>query len=124
MTEAEVIEKVREKANGIHDPCGLAQGAAIGLVDMGLIRKLAASRMNDGHWKVDLTFRFTSPGCFYFEYFENRLNAAVAEDGIELNMIWDNQFDWTPNDMAEAARKKLHSTSFLPNEIFEERASK
>lgn len=123
MTEAEMIEMVREKANGIHDPCGLAQGAAIGLGDMGLIRKLAASRVGDGHWKVDLTLRFTSPGCLYFDYFERCLHAAVADDGIELNIYWDDQFDWTPSDMAEAARKKLHSTGFLPNEIFEKRAS-
>ena len=121
MTEAEVVAKVREKANGIHDPCGLAQGTAIGLADMGLIRRLTASCMSDGRWKVDLTLRFTSPGCFYFEYFENRLNASVADDGIDLNMIWDDQFDWSPNDMAETARKRLHSTGLLPAGIFNER---
>ena len=109
MTETEVIAKVREKANEIHDPCGLAQGAAIGLVDMGLIRCLSAHPSSEGRWIVDLTLRFTSPGCLYFSYFEDRLNAAAAIEGIELEIRWDERFDWTPNDMAADARRKLPS---------------
>ena len=109
MTEAEVIAKIREKANEIHDPCGLAQGAAIGLVDMGLIRCLTVHPNNDGRWTVDLTLRFTSPGCLYFSYFEDRLIAAAAIEGIDLQIQWDERFDWTPNDMAADARRKLPS---------------
>ena len=120
MTEAEVIAKIREKANEIHDPCGLAQGAAIGLVDMGLIRCLQARPNSDGHWTVDLTLRFTSPGCLYFSYFEDRLTAAAVIEGIELNIQWDERFDWTPNDMAATARRKLPSAYFLPPAISEE----
>lgn len=120
MTEAEVIAKIRKRANEIHDPCGLAQGAAIGLVDMGLVREVQA-RNTSGHWKVDLTLRFTSPGCLYFSYFEDRLNAAAAAEGIELTILWDDRFDWTPNDMAAAARKKLPSAAnALPHAISKE----
>jgi metal-sulfur cluster biosynthetic enzyme len=120
MSEAEVIAKIREKANEIHDPCGLAQGAAIGLVDMGLIRCLTARPDSDGHWTVDLTLRFTSPGCLYFSYFEDRLNAAAAIEGIELKIRWDDRFDWTPNEMASGARRKLPSVHFQRHAIFEE----
>jgi metal-sulfur cluster biosynthetic enzyme len=120
MTEPEVIAKIREKANEIHDPCGLAQGAAIGLVDMGLIRRLQARLNDDGHWMVELTLRFTSPGCLYFSYFEDRLTAAAALEGIGLNIQWDERFDWTPKDIAPAARRKLASASPLPRPTLEE----
>jgi metal-sulfur cluster biosynthetic enzyme len=112
MTEAEVIAKIRERANEIHDP--------IGLVDMGLIRCLTARPDSDGHWTVDLTLRFTSPGCLYFSYFEDRLNAAAAIEGIEVKIQWDDRFDWTPNEMASAARRKLPSVHFQRHAIFEE----
>jgi len=107
-TSAEIIDLVRKASNTIHDPCGLAQGAAIGMADMGLIRKVEAIPAEGGRWHVKITIRFTSPGCLYFGYFERRLH-EILEDYPKLNLgiEWDDRLDWTPEDLAPSARAQL-----------------
>jgi metal-sulfur cluster biosynthetic enzyme len=107
-TSATIVELVMNASNDIHDPCGLAQGASIGMADMGLIRAVEATRTDRGRWHVKVTIRFTSPGCFYFGYFERRL-AEVLEPYPELDLAveWDDRLDWTPADLALSARQKL-----------------
>lgn len=107
-TSAKIVELVMSASNEIYDPCGLAQGASIGMADMGLIRSVEATRTQCGQWHVKVTIRFTSPGCFYFGYFERRL-AEVLEPYQELDLAveWDDRLDWTPADLAPSARLKL-----------------
>lgn len=107
-TSTKIVELVMSVSNEIYDPCGLAQGASIGMADMGLIRSVEATRTECGQWHVKVTIRFTSPGCFYFGYFERRL-AEVLEPYQELDLAveWDDRLDWTPDDLAPGARLKL-----------------
>lgn len=107
-SEEEVIALVRGAANQVYDPCGLAQGVSIGIADLGLIRSLNVERLESG-WGVSLRIRLTSPGCFYFFYFEREIRdrlKAVPEIR-SLNMEWDEVLDWTPEEMSESAQLKL-----------------
>ena len=107
-SEEEVIALVRGVANEVYDPCGLALGFSIGLADMGLIRELKAERLMNG-WSVTMRLRFTSPGCFYFVYFEREIRDRLK--GVSqiqsLNIEWDQTLDWTPDDMSKPAQRKL-----------------
>lgn len=107
-SEEEVIALVRGVANEVYDPCGLALGVSIGIADMGLIRELKAERLTNG-WRVNMRLRFTSPGCFYFVYFEREVRDRLK--GVSqiqsLNIEWDQILDWTPDDMSKPAQRKL-----------------
>ena len=103
-----IVELVKSASNQIYDPCGLAQGASIGMADMGLIRSVEARQTACGRWHVKITIRFTSPGCFYFSYFERRLAEVLeAYQDLDLAVEWDDRLDWTPDDLAPGARLKL-----------------
>lgn len=107
-SEEEVMALVRGVANEVYDPCGLALGVSIGIADMGLIRELKAERLMNG-WRVNMRLRFTSPGCFYFVYFEREIrNRLKGVSQIQsLNIEWDQTLDWTPDDMSKPAQRKL-----------------
>lgn len=109
-TSTNIVELVMSASNEIYDPCGLAQGASVGMADMGLIRSVDATQVECGQWHVKVTIRFTSPGCFYFGYFERRL-AEVLEpyQELDLEVGWDDKLDWTPADLAPSARLKLEA---------------
>lgn len=108
QNEEEVIALVQRVANQISDPCGLALGVAIGLADMGLVRNIKAQREGNG-WNVSLQMRLTSPGCFYFVYFEREIRGRLKafSELARVSIEWDNVLDWTPEDMSEGARSKL-----------------
>jgi metal-sulfur cluster biosynthetic enzyme len=109
QSEQEVIAWVRSLANEIYDPCGLALGVSIGMVDMGLIRSLGVQRLEDG-WGVSLRIRLTSPGCFYFVYFERELRSRLnAYQPVKLTIEWDKILDWTPDDLSPSAQSKLRA---------------
>jgi metal-sulfur cluster biosynthetic enzyme len=98
----------RRMADEVHDPCSMAIGLRIGLAEMGLIRYLAVERGPDG-WDVRLQLRLTSPGCQYFYFFreslEDRIGAHPEVASVEI--LWDQVFDWTPEDFAASAREKI-----------------
>lgn len=104
----EIVAAVYAAANRIPDPCGLAQAASIGMVDMGLIRKIDAYREGNA-WCVTVRARVTSPECLHFVYFEKELRAALDEipEIGRVEIDWDAGLDWTPDDMSEAARARL-----------------
>jgi len=104
----ELVARVRDMANQIPDPCGLAQSQSIGMADMGLLRAIEAVNKN-GAWSVTIRARVTSPECLHFVYFERELRAALRtlpEIG-EVHVEWDNGLDWTPEDMNDVARARL-----------------
>ena len=109
LSEEDVIA-VRGVANEVYDPCGLARGVSIGIADMGLIRSLNVERLKDG-CGVTLRIRLTSPGCFYFFYFEreirDRLKAVPQIKSV--NMEWDQILDWTPDEISESAQLRFQT---------------
>ena len=107
-TEKDVIALVQRMINEVYDPCGLARGLSIGMVDMGLIRNINVKPTEKG-WDVTLRIRFTSAGCLYFPYFEREIRhrLEVYQQIEDLSIEWDKVIDWTPEDLSEMAKSKL-----------------
>lgn len=107
-TKEDVIALVQRMVNEVYDPCGMARGLSIGMVDMGLIRGINVQQKENG-WDVSLQIRFTSPGCLYFLYFEREiLHRLEVFPQIEvLSIKWDDICDWTPENLSEVATAKF-----------------
>ena len=105
----QVASYIRGRVNEVADPCSQAQGVAIGLCDMGLVRGLEVERLGCG-WSVRLTLRLTSPGCFYFVYFEESIRQRIDDPAIRsLDISFDSGLDWTPDAMAPSAQRRLQA---------------
>ena len=109
-SKEDVIAWVRQMADEVHDPCSLAIGLKVGLAEMGLIRHLEVGPGEAG-WSVTLQLRLTSPGCQYFYYFQDSLEDRIRNhpDIGKLEVLWDQVFDWTPEDFAASAREKIEA---------------
>jgi metal-sulfur cluster biosynthetic enzyme len=110
MTDTIGIEAaVARVADEIRDPCSVAAGEPLGLVEMGLLRGIeVASAVGSGH-EVTVRLRLTAPGCLYWLYFERELQTRVgALDGVEsLRIERDRSYDWDESEIAPAARARL-----------------
>ena len=109
LDSALVVETfVREQADDVHDPCSMALGLNVGLSEMGLIRNVEVVQLGPD-WSVKVHVRLTSPGCQYFFYFQEQLEARLLAHpritGVEVT--WDHVLDWTPEDMAHSARNRI-----------------
>ncbi|MDM9384662.1 hypothetical protein QUB80_28770 [Chlorogloeopsis sp. ULAP01] len=107
-TKEDVIALVQTKMNEVYDPCGLARGLSIGMVDMGLICSINVEPV-DNAWKVFLRIRFTSAGCEYFPYFEREIRERleVYQQIESISLEWDKNMDWTPDNLSKVAKSKL-----------------
>lgn len=109
QTEDQVVAYIRDRINEVTDPCSQAQGVAIGLCDMGLVRELEVEPRGDG-WSVRLMLRLTSPGCLYFVYFEDSIRQRIVDPAIKsLEVAFDSGLDWTPEAMAASAQRRLRA---------------
>lgn len=104
----QLAERILAAANQILEPCGLAQGLSVGMVDMGLIRGVDVEHRDSG-WSVRVRARVTSPDCLHFVYFERELRAAITEilEVAEINIEWTDGSDWTPDEMSDSLREQL-----------------
>ena len=106
-SEEQVVRYVNSRINDVVDPCSRAQGVAIGLVDMGLVRALDVEP-EDGGWCVRLKLRLTSPGCLYFVYFEESIRERIVHPAVKrLEIGFDSGLDWTPESMSSSAQRRL-----------------
>jgi metal-sulfur cluster biosynthetic enzyme len=106
----QLVERVLAAANQILEPCGMAQGLSIGMVDMGLIAGVDVNR-RDSRWHVKVRARVTSPDCLHFVYFERELRSAIAAiaEVEKIDVVWtDYGSDWTPDDMSPQIRRRLN----------------
>jgi metal-sulfur cluster biosynthetic enzyme len=105
----QLVERVLAAANQILEPCGMAQGLSIGMVDMGLIAGVDVKR-SDSRWHVKVRARVTSPDCLHFVYFERELRAAIAaiSEVEKIDVEWTDGSDWTPDDMSPQLREQLY----------------
>jgi metal-sulfur cluster biosynthetic enzyme len=110
-----IATRIRDAANRIPDPCGMAQGLSVGMLDMGLIREIEV-RQSEKHWDVTVRARVTSPDCLHFVYFERELRAAVAAipEIRFFSVEWDGGYDWTPESMSEAIRTRMKQRRNMP----------
>ena len=107
--EAEnLVRRILDEANRILEPCGMAQGLSVGMVDMGLINGVDVERCQSG-WDVRVRARVTSPDCLHFVYFERELRAGMnAIPGIRtVSVEWGDGSDWTPESMSATLREQL-----------------
>jgi metal-sulfur cluster biosynthetic enzyme len=111
-------EDVRGVLNQIIDPCSRVAGAPVGLVDMGLIRRLNLSPGADGV-DVQLVIGVTEYGCLLAPSFASearKLLGALPEIGT-IDIELDGEFDWEPGDMSAAYRQQLADRRAATNRV-------
>ncbi|KUO50674.1 MAG: hypothetical protein APF78_03690 [Sphingomonadales bacterium BRH_c3] len=104
-----LMDRVREAANAVPDPCSMARNLNLGVADMGMIRNIRLEEVPSGRWSVTMLIRLTAPGCMYMPYFEEHLRREVTRlpDVDEFRIVWDDNFDWTPECLSPAAKEKV-----------------
>ena len=99
-----LLDEVRLAVNGVGDPCSVATGTPMGLVDMGLLEH--AEITGDGDLVVQL--RLTSPSCYQIGYFTHEIKQRCGEiDGVRsVEVRADAGLVWTPSMMSDDAKRR------------------
>jgi len=109
---------VRAVLNQIIDPCSRVAGAPVGLVDMGLIRRLT---LTPGVETVDvhMVIGVTEYGCLLAPSFASEARELLdALPGIGIiDIELDGEFDWVPEDMSAAYRQQLAERRAAINQV-------
>ena len=88
----------------IKDPCSVATGLPLGLVEMGLIKQFDISPTGD----VGIELCLTAPFCHMINFFQaettRRVGALPGVSSVELKV--DNGLDWSASRMSPAARAR------------------
>lgn len=97
--KSEVTEAVKKALNDIHDPCSVAAGHPLGLVDMGLVQKLEVS--DEG--SVNVVLRMTFAGCMMIPHLAGAAEESIAIiPGVTSSFVdVDTAITWTPSDMKQ-----------------------
>jgi metal-sulfur cluster biosynthetic enzyme len=109
---------VRAVLNQIIDPCSRVAGAPVGLVDLGLIRRLT---LTEGVRAVDvhMVIGVTEYGCLLAPSFASEarklLEALPGTGTIDIEL--DADFDWAPRDMSPAYRRHLAGRRDATNRV-------
>jgi metal-sulfur cluster biosynthetic enzyme len=97
-------QQIRAALGRVVDPCSIATGAPINLVEMGLVKDVA---VDDG--TVRIVLRVTSPICWQAANI-----IATVEEGVgavpgvrSVTCTIDAGYDWMPNMMAPDAQARL-----------------
>ena len=95
---------IRAALERVVDPCSIATGVPINLVDMGMVRTITH---DDGEVRVAL--RLTSPICWQAANIVARVEEVLAPlAGVDTVVCTlDPASDWMPDMMASHAREKL-----------------
>jgi metal-sulfur cluster biosynthetic enzyme len=94
------IERVLET---IVDPCSIASGVPISLIEMGLI-----SEIEDRSGAMTITLRLTSPTCWQVGNIIGEIEQRVESLGLgPVRCIVDMSAAWTPDMMSAGAQAKL-----------------
>lgn len=102
MLVDDVIDRrVRAVLSRIHDPCSIAAGRPLSVLDMGLVRGWSF----DGA-TLSVTFCVTFAGCTMAPHFmEAAARDLAALDEVQrVETSVDTSFVWTPELMAASAR--------------------
>ncbi len=87
----------------VKDPCLVAAGFALSIVDLGLVRGLA---IEDGRINVEITF--TEPGCPFTHRVVVDVEAALEAAGfgsVAIQPVWDTI--WTEESLSPQARREF-----------------
>lgn len=98
-------ELVHNALRNVVDPCSIATGVPIDIVDMGIVR--------DVHVSADcilVVLRLTNPFCFQAALIcEAILNSLGQVTGKRIEVEVDPTDDWSPEMIAPSARARLRS---------------
>lgn len=101
---------VREMLRSVTDPCSIATGVPIDIVDMGIVRDI---RVFAGH--IQIVLRLTNPFCFQAGLISQAIERKVGQTmEMPVKVEIDPTDDWTPERMAAAARSRLRKLRPLP----------
>ena len=105
-------DQVTEALRSVVDPCSIATGVPIDLVDMGIVRGI---KIDETH--VEIQLRFTSPVCLQAMNITSAIEDAVmAIDGVG-QVTCDTRsgaWEWTPAMMAPSAQARLRRLRPMP----------
>jgi metal-sulfur cluster biosynthetic enzyme len=102
---------LRDALRRVVDPCSIATGVPVDLLDMGLVKDL---RLDGGTAHVELIV--TSPLCTQIGLIAERVREVLAEvDGVgSVEVTVDARAPWWPGMMAAPARERLRAVRPLP----------
>jgi metal-sulfur cluster biosynthetic enzyme len=105
-------EQVTAALRKVVDPCSIATGVPIDLVDMGMLRDI---RIDGSHVEVQL--RFTSPVCWQASNIVTAIEEnLMAIDGVERVTCETRSgaWEWKPEMMAASAQARLRRLRPMP----------
>jgi metal-sulfur cluster biosynthetic enzyme len=110
MTASSLEATVLKVLDEIVDPCSAVAGAPIGIVSMGLVRRLSVEPGSGGA-AVRVRIGVTEPGCLMAAPFivEARERLENLEGVSLVDVRVDTEDDWSPSDMSEEARARLEA---------------
>lgn len=103
-TDGTFRAKIVEALQRVVDPCSIATGAPINLIDMGLIESIETA---DG--KVSIEIWPTSAFCFQMPIIRDQVVSRVSDvDGVtSVECFVSERSDWMPSRMASGVRTSL-----------------
>lgn len=103
---ASPLDPLRDALRRVVDPCSIATGVPVDLLDMGLVKGL---RLDGGTAHVELLV--TSPLCTQIGLIVDRVREVLAEvDGVgSVEVTVDARAEWWPGMMAASARQRLRA---------------
>lgn len=104
MSAEERRSEVLDALGGIVDPCSIATGVPISLVDMGLV---AGVEIDGG--RVEIEMRLTSPVCMQVANIADAVKEAVGDFTwvTETRCSFDAGNEWEPELMNPKSRNEL-----------------
>lgn len=101
-----LLEAVQSQLNEVIDPCSVSAGAALSIVEMGLVTVCEVDSEGD----VDIHLRLSSPGCLmgglmFAPDIEHRL--ANLEGVNDVSITLDDPHTWNEEAIDPAARQRL-----------------
>lgn len=108
MLAADVIEdEIRAVLGRIHDPCSVAAGRPVSVLDMGLVRGWTL----DAEGTLTVTFCVTFAGCTMAPHFAQAAERDLARlPGVaRVATVIDTDFVWTP-ELMQAPPARMRGT--------------
>jgi metal-sulfur cluster biosynthetic enzyme len=105
------LQSIHAALGGIVDPCSIATGVPISLVDMGMVKEVV-----DDRGAVCVTLRLTSPICWQAANIVAMVEEKVGAipDVASVQCRFDAASEWMPDMMSRDAQARLRRLRPLP----------
>ena len=107
VTDPDTVEMVEGALRKVYDPCSVAAGTTMSILDMGLVRHW---RLEDG--RLEIEFCVTAVSCRLAPSFIRAAeNELLGLPGVtEVDSTIDAAFTWTEDRLSASARARLEET--------------